>query len=148
MSDTKDREIVVNRVIDAPRELVFDVFTQKEHIEKWWLPKDASTEEMAVKPGGVWRYRQAIRGTELGFKIEFVEIAKPNRLVWDYGMEAPNAPAMTRTVATFEEEDEKTKVTLQLVFATKADRDRAVKYGSLVGAMQALENLADYVAKL
>lgn len=148
MTNTKDREIVVNRVIDAPRDLVFDAFTQREHIEGWWAPREATTHEMDVKPGGVWRYSQTVRGSEQAFKVEFIEISKPTRLVYDYGSDTANAPDPVRTTVTFEEEGGKTEVTLQLLFATKADREQAVKYGAIVGAMQALEELADYLAEL
>ncbi len=146
-NSTTDREIVVNRVIDAPRELVFDAFTQEKHIRQWWEPRGATTHEMDVKPGGVWRYSQPARGgSEQPFKIEFVEIEKPTRLVYDYGTDAANAPEPVRTTVTFEPENGKTKVTLQLLFATAAEREQAVKYGAIVGAMQALEELADYLA--
>lgn len=145
VANTKDREIVVNRVIEAPRNLVFDAFTQPNHIKGWWAPSGSTTHEMDVKPGGIWRYSQRIRGTDQPFKVEFIEITRPTRLVYDYGMDAANAPEPTRTTVTFEEEDGKTVVTLQLLFATKAEREQAVKYGAIVGAMQALEGLADYV---
>jgi uncharacterized protein YndB with AHSA1/START domain len=143
---TKDREIVVTRVLDAPRELVFAAFTEREHIEQWWAPKGATTHEMDVQPGGVWRYSQPVRGDSLTpFKVEFIELDKPTRIVYDYGTDATNAPDPVRTTVTFEEEDGKTKVTLQLMFATAAERKQAVKYGAIVGAMQALETLADYL---
>ena len=142
-----DREIVVDRLFDAPRELVFAAFTEREHIEQWWAPKSATTHEMDVKPGGIWRYSQPIRGTDQPFKIEFIEITRPSRLVYDYGSDSANAQT-ARTIVTFEEEGGKTKVTLQLIFATAAERKQAVKYGAIVGAMQALETLADYLAKV
>jgi uncharacterized protein YndB with AHSA1/START domain len=147
-NSTADREIVVNRVIDAPRDLVFEAFTQQKHIEKWWAPREATTHEMDVNPGGVWRYSQAVRGAEQTFKIEFIEITRPTRLVYDYGTDAANAPDPVRTTVTFDEQDGKTKVTLQLMFVTAAERKQAVKYGAIVGAMQALENLADYLARV
>ena len=147
MANTKDREIIVNRVIDAPRDLVFEAFTQQEHIERWWAPRGATTHEMDIRPGGVWRYSQPIRGADQSFKVEFVEITRPNRLVYDYGADGANGPDPVRTTVTFEEAGGKTEVTLQLLFATKADREQAVKYGAIVGAMQALEGLADYLAK-
>ena len=144
---TKDREIVVNRVIEAPRELVFEAFTEQEHIEQWWAPRKATTHEMDVTPGGVWRYSQPGRGgAEHPFKIEFVDITWPTRLVYDYGSDSADAPEPVRTTVTFHQENGKTKVTLQLLFATAADREQAVKYGGIVGAMQALEELADYLA--
>ena len=145
---TADREIVVSRLIDAPRELVFAAFTEREHIEQWWAPKGATTHEMDVKPGGIWRYSQPARDGSLNpFKIKFIEIDKPARLVYDYGADADNAPEPVRTTVTFAEENGKTKVTLQLMFVTAAERKQAVKYGGIVGAMQALENLADYLAE-
>jgi uncharacterized protein YndB with AHSA1/START domain len=146
-NSTTDREIVVNRLIDAPRELVFAAFTEQEHIEQWWAPRGATTHEMDVKPGGVWRYSQPGRGgAKYAFKIEFIEISKPARLVYDYGTDSADAPDPVRTTVIFEEEDGKTKVTLQLLFATAVERKKAVKYGAIVGAMQALESLADYLA--
>lgn len=146
---TADREIVVNRVIDAPRELVFEAFTQPEHIEKWWAPRGATTHEMDVKPGGVWRYSQPGRGgVKQTFKIEFLELDKPARLVYDYGPDAPDGSEPVRTTVTFEDQDGKTKVKLQLLFATAKEREQAVKYGAIVGAMQALEELADYLEKV
>jgi len=150
MADTTaDREIVVTRVIDAPRELVFAAFTEREHIEQWWAPKGATTHEMNVQPGGTWRYSQAVgNGSATPFKVEFIELDKPTRLVYDYGPDAGNGSDPVRTTVTFEEEDGKTKVTLQLLFVTAVERKQAVKYGAIVGAMQALETLADYLAKV
>jgi len=146
---TADREIVVTRVIDAPREIVFAAFTEREHIEQWWAPRGATTHEMDVKPGGTWRYSQPARDGSLNpFKIKFIELDKPARLVYDYGTDAEDAPDPVRTTVTFEEQDGKTEVTLQLLFVTAAERKQAVKYGGIVGAMQALENLADYLAKV
>jgi uncharacterized protein YndB with AHSA1/START domain len=148
-NSTADREIVVNRVIDAPRELVFEAFTEREHIEQWWAPRGATTREMDVTPGGVWRYSQPGRGgAEQAFKIEFVEISKPARLVYDYGADGAGGPEPVRTTVTFDDEGRKTRVTLQLLFATVAEREQAVKYGAIVGAMQALEELAGYLAKV
>lgn len=146
---TTDREIVVDRVIDAPRELVFEAFTEQAHIEQWWAPRGATTQEMDVKPGGVWRYSQPGRGGSSNrFKIEFLEMDKPERLVYDYGPDVEDGPEPVRTTVTFDDANGKTKVTLQLLFATAAEREQAVKYGAIVGAMQALEELADYLAKV
>lgn len=143
---TKDREIIVTKVIDAPRELVFDAFTQREHIEKWWLPKDGRTDKLSVTPGGTWRYSQPGRnGLMFPYVVKFIEIDKPQRLVYDWRPDLENAPDV-RTNVTFENEDGKTKITLHLVFASAAEYKNAMKYGAIVGAMQSLETLADYVA--
>ena len=146
---TASREIVASRVIDAPREVVFAAFTEREHVEKWWGPGGVTTLEWNAKPGGLWRYSQPGRdGAPQPFRVKFIEIAGPARLVYDYGTDTDDAPEPVRTHVTFEDENGKTKVTLQLLFATAAERERAVKYGAIVGAMTALEQLADYLAKV
>jgi uncharacterized protein YndB with AHSA1/START domain len=136
-------------VIDAPRELVFAAFTEREHVEAWWGPGGTTTLEWDAKPGGLWRYSQpGPGGAEYRFKVQFIEIVKPARLVYSYGTDTENAPEPVRTTVSFEEEDGKTKVTLQLLFATTAAFEDAAKYGAVGGAKQALENLAGYVANL
>lgn len=141
-----EREIVVSRVIDAPRELVFAAFTEREHVEKWWVPKGTKTDEWNPEPGGLWRYSTPGRnGSMFAQRVRFIEIAKPTRLVYEYGPDTQGASEPVRTTVTFEVEDEKTRVTLQLMFPSAAEREQAVKYGAIVGAMQALENLADHL---
>jgi len=147
-STTANREVIASRVIDAPRELVFAAFTEREHVEKWWVPNGTTTHEWNAKPGGLWRYTMPVRGgAPQPFKVKFIEIDKPARLVYDYGTDAEDASEPVRTHVTFEDEDGKTRVTLQLRFATAAEREKAVKWGAIVGAMQALESLADHVDK-
>jgi len=148
MADTTtDRSIVVTRLIDAPRQLVFAAFTEREHAENWWIP-NGMTHEYNVKPGGLWRYNMPGQdGAQIPFKIEFIEIDKPTRLVYDYGTDAEDAPEPVRTTVTFEEQNGKTRVTLQLQFATTAAREQAAQYGAAAGAQMALKNLADYLAR-
>jgi uncharacterized protein YndB with AHSA1/START domain len=143
---TADREIVVERVFDAAADTVFAAFTEIEHIEGWWLPKGGKTLEFSAKPGGLWRYSQPGHGggPMMPFRIKFIEVEKPAKLVYDYSADLEGAEAV-RTNVNFAEEGGKTKVTLQLVFASPAEREKAVKYGAIVGAMQALEALADYI---
>lgn len=146
-STTKGREIVTTKVIEAPREIVFAAFTEREHIEQWWLPKNGKTLEMSVKPGGVWRYSQpGPRDLMFPYIVKFIEIDKPQKLVYDWRPDLENAKDV-RTNVTFEEDDGKTKVTLHLVFADASEYKTAVKYGAIVGSMQSLEALADHVTK-
>jgi uncharacterized protein YndB with AHSA1/START domain len=147
-SPTADREVVVTRVVDAPRELVFAAWTERKHVEKWWLPSGGTTHEWNAKPGGLWRYSTpGPEGAQFAFRVEFIEIAKPARLVYDHGTDAENAPEPVRTHVTFEEESGRTKVTLRLVFASPAARDEAAKYGAVGGAKAALGNLAEYLTR-
>ncbi len=144
---TADREIVVTRVFEAPRDLVFAAFTEREHVENWWVPRGTTTHEWDAAPGGLWRYSMpGPKGALYPFKVQFIEIARPVRLVYDYGADTEDMSDAVRTTVTFEEENGQTRVTLQLQFATVAAREEAVQYGAVKGAKQALNNLADYLA--
>ncbi len=144
-----EREIVVTRLFDAPRELVFAAFTEQEPVVNWWVPSGTMIHEYNSQPGGLWRYTMpGPDGAHYPFKIQFIHIDKPTRLVYDYGADGEGAPEPVRTTVTFAEENGRTRVTLQLLFASAADREEAAQYGAAAGAQQALGSLAEYLAKL
>lgn len=148
-SVTADREIVVSRVFDAPADTVFAAFTEREHVEKWWVPAGTTIHEWNPTPGGLWRYSMPGRdGAAWPFRIQFIEIDRPKLLVYDYGADADQAPPPVRTHVTFEEQGGRTKVTLQLVFASAAEREQTAKQGGVKGAQMALDNLANYLSKM
>lgn len=147
MTATSDRAIVVTRLLDAPRDLVFAAFTEREHVEQWWVPNGTTFHQYDATPGGIWRYTMpGPDGDQYSFKVQFIEIDKPTRLIYDYGTDEEGAPEPVRTTVTFEEENGRTRVTLQLMFATAAAREEAAQYGAAAGAQQALRSLADYLA--
>ena len=77
------REIVAARVFDAPRELVFDAWTDPEHVAQWWGPNGFTNtiHEMDVRPGGVWRFvMHGPDGVDYNNKIVYIEVVKPERL--------------------------------------------------------------------
>ena len=150
MTDTTaEREIVVTRLLNAPRELVFAAFTEREHAVNWWVPSGTTIHEYDSRPGGLWRYTMPDPdGDHYAFKVRFIDIDRPARLVYDYGVDADDAPEPVRTTVTFAEENGRTRVTLQLMFASAADREEAAQYGAAAGAQQALGSLAEYLAKL
>src|SRR2546430_11151240 len=81
---TSDREILLTRVFDAPRELVFKVWTDPEHVGRWWGPRGFTNtiHEMDVRPGGVWRFTMhGPDGVDYLNRIVFIEVARPERLV-------------------------------------------------------------------
>jgi len=80
-----EREIVMTRVFDAPRELVFQAWTDPMHVAQWWGPEGFSTtiHEMDVRPGGVWRLTMhGPDGRDYKNKMVFLEVARPERLVY------------------------------------------------------------------
>ena len=78
-----DREIVATRLLDAPRDLVFRLWTEPKHIERWWGPNGftVTTSEMTLLPGGVWRFvLHGPDGTNFHNKIVYDKIVPPERL--------------------------------------------------------------------
>src|ERR1700757_507685 len=87
---TAERELVITRVFDAPRSLVFRVWTDPEHLARWWGPKDFTTVSchMDVRPGGTWfRKMRAPDGSEERRRGIYREILEPERLAFTYASE-------------------------------------------------------------
>jgi uncharacterized protein YndB with AHSA1/START domain len=151
VSDTSDREIVVSRVINAPRELVYEAFTKKEHVDHWHGPRGFTirTHAMDARPGGLWTY--VMQHAEYGSfenRIEFLELVPPERLVYLHGSDQENDPNRFHVTVTFVEQGGKTHLTLRSRFNTAAQRDEVVnKFGAIEGGNQTLERLDEYLAK-
>jgi uncharacterized protein YndB with AHSA1/START domain len=145
-----ERSIVVTRVFDAPRNLVFDAWTDSRHIGRWYGPRGftITTHSMDVRPGGVWLFdMHGPNGVDYPNKITYIEIAKPERLVYDHGAEG--APGYFRTTVTFAEEGVKTKLSMRMVFPSAAERDTVVKtYHAIEGANQTLDRFGEQLRKM
>lgn len=140
------REIVVTRVFDAPRELVFSMWTSAEHLGNWWGPHGftITTHEIDVRPGGVWRFvMHGPDGRDYRNEIRYTAIDAPRSIAYSH-VTGPLFDAE----ATFEERDEKTAVTVRMTFATAELRDQvAEQYGAVEGLQQTLERLGEQVAE-
>jgi uncharacterized protein YndB with AHSA1/START domain len=147
--DTAARELVITRVIDAPRELVFEAWTDPKHLAQWWGPNGFSTTTRSFdfRPGGVWRFvMHGPDGRDYQNCITWDEIARPERLAYRHGGDEGVEPVKFRTVVTFEEVGGKTRLTLRAVFPSADERDRVVRdYGAEEGAKQTVARLAEYV---
>lgn len=145
-SSTADCEITTTRTLDAPRELVWKAWTEPEQITQWWGPIGFTTtiHEMDVRPGGIWRFiMHGPDGRDYPNKIVYIEIVKPERLVYDHGDEGQRRFHVT---VTFEEQGKKTRVTMHALFESAAERERVVKvYNAIEGAEQTLARLAEHL---
>jgi uncharacterized protein YndB with AHSA1/START domain len=143
-SSTADREISTTRTFDAPRELVYRAWTEPEHVAQWWGPNGFTNtiHEMDVRPSGWWRFiMHGPDGTDYRNEIRFVEVVRPERLVYDHG-----PTPKFRTTVTFEEAGGKTTLTMRMVFDTTADYQRAVTvFGAIEGNKQTLTRLGAYL---
>src|SRR3982750_239093 len=135
-SATADREIVISRVITAPRELVFEAFTQVRPLSQWWGPEGFTTTTRAFefRVGGEWDFvMHGPDGTDYAEWITWTEIAPPERIALRPG-ESPNDPNAFESVLTFEPDGATTRIVMRTVFATKQLRDEAVeKYHAIDG---------------
>jgi uncharacterized protein YndB with AHSA1/START domain len=148
---TAEREIVISRLFDAPRKLIWEAWTDPKQVALWWGPNGFSTtiEQMDVRPGGVWK--QVLHGpdgTDYPNESVFVEVVPCERLVYTLngGRKGASQVQMEKTT-TFEEEAGGTRVTMHVVFPSANDRDQNVRdYGSIEGGKQTLQRLADYLS--
>lgn len=154
LDNTADREIITTRLLDAPRGLVFRMFTEPEHVVKWWGPNGFTNtnHEMDVKPGGVWRFiMHGPDGTDYGNKIVYSEVVRPERLVYIHGEDSGPGPGNPgnyfNVTITFEAQGEQTLVTMRAVLATVEEFER-VKPFAVEGGKQTLGRLAAYLAAL
>ena len=148
-TNTADREIIISREFDAPRELVFSAWTDAKHLAHWWGPRGftITTYEMDFRPGGTWRFMMhGPDGTDFPNKIIYIEIVKPERLVFNHGGANDEDPGKFHVTTTFVEQGGKTRVTMRSLFATAAERDFVVKnFRAIEGGTQTLERLGEYL---
>jgi uncharacterized protein YndB with AHSA1/START domain len=147
-----DREIVITRVFDAPRELVWDAWTDPKQVVKWWGPRGFSTtiHEVDVRPGGVWKQTMhGPDGTDYPSKIVFIEVLKPERIVYSMsGGKKGQQPHDFEATWTFEAEGKRTRLTLRMLFASVEVRGYVEKaYGAIEGGNQTLDRLREHLAK-
>ena len=148
---TADREIVMSRVISAPREVVFEAFTQVRHLSRWWGPEGVSTttRSFEFRVGGAWDFvMHGPDGTDYQEWITWREIVPPERIALLHG-ESRDDPNAFESVLTFAADGGATQIEMHTVFPTKELRDEAVEmYHAIEGGQQTLNNLAAYVAEI
>src|SRR3954464_6223271 len=107
VGDTADREIVVERVFDAPRERVWEAWVDPRQVDLWWGPRGftTTTHEMDVRPGGVRRLTMVgPDGTEFVNKSVYQEVARPERLVFAHSGVVENTAGVSfEATVTFED---------------------------------------------
>lgn len=144
-----EREVVLSRVFDAPRALVFKVWTDAEHACKWFGPKGftCTTLSSDVRVGGSWRFEfRGPDGTLYSNRTVYLEIVPNERMVIDHGSDIDDDPNRFRVTITFDEQaDHKTVVTLRQLHPTKARRDAVVGFGAVELGYQTLEKFGEYL---
>ena len=146
-----DLEILMSRVFDAPRHLVFEAMTKPEFVRQWWACMDGMTMtvcEIDLRVGGKYRYVTRMPdGSEFGFNGVYKEIVPPERIVHTEIFEPfPDSP--TLVTMTLEERGGKTHYQTHVVHQTKEARDMHVSSGMEVGAGLALDRIEEIAQEL
>ncbi|MFF3449765.1 SRPBCC family protein [Streptomyces sp. NPDC002667] len=145
------REIVISRLIDAPRELVFEAFTEVRHLSRWWGPEGftTTTRSFEFREGGEWVFvLHGPDGTDYPEWIRWVRIVPPERIELLHG-ERRDDPDAFESAVIFTPEEAATRIEMRTLFPTRELRDAAVeKYHAIEGGRQTLDSLAAYVADL
>ncbi len=143
-SGTADRELVISRLLDAPRELVWKVWTEPEHIAKWWGPNGFTNtiDKMEVRQGGAWEFMMhGPDGTNFKNKSVFTEVVKHERIVFEH-----IGPKFTATI-TFTAQGKKTLLKWQMLFDSVEEFEQVVKTVKAdEGLKQNVEKLGNYLA--
>ena len=147
-----DREIVLSRVIDARRDVVFSAWTDPKHLPSWFGPTGfkIETKEIDICVGGLWRFDMiAPDGQRFTNRMIFRRIERPTLIEFDHGTDSDDDPGRFRTTITFDEQsDGKTVITLRQLHPTKARRDAGIGFGAVEYGYQTLEKLARHIDAL
>ena len=144
-----DREIVLTRVFDAPRHMVFRAWAQSELFQRWWMPKSAAgislvSCDLDVRPGGRYRLEFGAGGSDtMAFHGRYLEVVPDERIVWTN--EEDEAGAVT--TVTFEERGGKTLLTFHESYPSEAALDEALQ-GAAAGLPEQLAQLEELLSSM
>jgi len=146
-----DREIVLTRLFDAPRRLVFEAMSKPEHVRRWWGILDdrysVTVCEIDLRVGGAWRFVGRGPQGEFGFHGVYREIAAPHRVVFTEIFDPfPDVESVVTSVMT--EEHGKTRLTVTVLYPSPEVRDTVLNTGMARGAAISYDRLEDLVREL
>lgn len=145
-----DTELVATRTFDASREVVFNAWTNPEHVPNWMLgPGDWTMPvcEIDLREGGEWHFVwRGPDGEDMEMRGEYVEVDPPKRLVntEDWGEDWPE----TVNEVVFTDEDGVTKTVSTVTYPSKETREKAIETGMLEGWAQSYDRLDTYLRSL
>jgi uncharacterized protein YndB with AHSA1/START domain len=146
-----DRSIVLTRMLEAPREQVFELWTSAEHLANWWGPNGftTTTHEADIRPGGVWRFTMhGPDGTDYSNVLHYEQVDPPELITFTHGDDVGEMPPFRGTI-TFDDFQGMTILTMRTVFASVDELQRQVeKIGAIEGGNQTLDRLVGYVGEV
>lgn len=152
-----NEEILVKRTFDAPRDVVWQMWTKAEHLQHWWGPEGWTLPvcEMDFRPGGSWFYcmQEGTDGMRSCGKATYLEIEAPERIVYEdaFTDEEGNPLAdmpLAHISIEFMEAGDKTTVLNKVRYPTKAERDAVLEMGVEAGIDQTWNRLDTYLVEI
>lgn len=144
-----EREIVLTRVLAAPRARVYQAWTDPKQITQWFGPDGFKVEtlECDIRVGGRWRFvYTGPDGTVWDNRIVFVRLDAPHRIEMEHGSDKDDDPARFHVIVTFDSQDDgKTVLTMRQLHPTKAQRDAGIGFGAVEYGNQTLGKLAAHL---
>ena len=144
-----DREIVLTRVFEAPRKLVWDAWTKAEHLTAWFAPAGftCTTREIDVRVGGRYCFdMKGPDGTLWDNRIVYLEMKEPELLVYDHGSDKDEDPGRFRVTITFDEQsDGKTVATMRQLHPTAEQRKIGIGFGAVEIGYTTMDSLTAHL---
>ncbi len=150
VEDTRDREFGAERTLDAPIDLVWQVWSEPQHIAEWWGPNgfQNTIHKMEFRQGGAWNFiMHGPDGTDYPNHVRYLEIIPKQSMIYDHG--GAEDEVAFRVYVKFVPEGKKTRVSMRGVFKTAAELNEVIeKNGAIDGLNQTFDRMADYLMKV
>ncbi|MEX0685504.1 MAG: SRPBCC domain-containing protein [Balneolales bacterium] len=153
--ETTKREFILERVFNAPRELVFEAYSDCSHLKHWWGPREwpLTVCEMDFRVGGIWHYcMSGPDGQESWGKAIYHDIKEPDKIVYDdffsdkEGNISDSMPEIKITVE-FIDHDGKTKIRSKSIFKTEAELKKVIEMGMAEGITETYDRLDEHLSQ-
>jgi uncharacterized protein YndB with AHSA1/START domain len=144
------QDIVMKRVFDAPRDVVFEAYTDPANFSEWWGPRNLKTvvDRAEIKPGGRWRFLNIERdGTEHAFRGVYHDVVAPELLIYTFEYE-PMAGEVALEKVMLEELDGATQYTSVTVYSSVEGRDQMAESGMEEGAGETMDRFAELLERI
>jgi uncharacterized protein YndB with AHSA1/START domain len=152
-----DRRLELERIFDAPRELVWLAFSDPYHLSQWWGPKGFTNPvcELDLRHGGKWHHvMRGPDGRDYPTDSVFIEVTPPERIVYRNAAADPKIfgdnppPSFIRVITLIDIGNGRTRLTLDAYFDTAANKDAVIRRGFREGTMESFDKLAAHLLSL
>lgn len=145
------REIILSRLVRAPREIVFQLWINEDKLAEWWGPKGftITIESFNLSTGGEWKFvMHGPDGVDYRNRVVFIEVLEPERISFSQSSDTDNDPDQFNTTVTFQDQGDCTCIDMRLIFKTNEARDHVIRsYDGIEAAQQSLDRLEEILFK-